>query len=104
MAVTYEQVRDWVLALPGGCEVMVESWGHPTLRVGDKMIAGGGPDSPTMSVKASKEDQAELIASAPAFGARIDECAEALSAFVDWSLHDVLHGRPGAPGRRRPPS
>ena len=65
MAVTYEQVREWVLALPGGREVMVESWGHPTLRVGDKMIAGGAPDSPTISVKASKEDQAELIASAP---------------------------------------
>ncbi len=65
MAVTWEQVRDWVLALPGGREVMVESWGHPTLRVGDKMIAGGGPGSPTMTVKASKEDQAELIASAP---------------------------------------
>ena len=43
MAVTYAQVRDWVLALPGGCEVMVESWGHPTLRVGDKMFAGGAP-------------------------------------------------------------
>ena len=65
MAVTYEQVRDWVLALPGGREVIVESWGHPTLRVGDKMIAGGAPGSPTMSVKASREDQAELIASAP---------------------------------------
>ncbi len=65
MAVTYEQVRDWVLALPGGREVMVEQWGHPTLRVGDKMIAGGAPGQPTMSVKASKEDQAELIASAP---------------------------------------
>ena len=65
MAVTYEQVRDWVLALPGGQEVMVESWGHPTLRIGDKMIAGGAPDSPTMSIKASREDQAELIAGAP---------------------------------------
>jgi hypothetical protein len=65
MAVTYEQVRDWVLALPGGREVMVESWGHPTLRVGDKMIAGGAPGSPTMSIKATKEDQAELIGSAP---------------------------------------
>lgn len=61
MAVTYEQVRDWVLALPGGREVMVESWGHPTLRVGDKMLATGGPGSPTMSVKASREDQAELV-------------------------------------------
>ena len=65
MPVTYEQVRDWVLALPGGCEVMVESWGHPTLRIGDKMIAGGAPDSPTMSIKASIQDQAELIAGAP---------------------------------------
>jgi hypothetical protein len=65
MAVTYEQVRDWVLALPGGREVMVESWGHPTLRIGDRMIAGGAPDSPTMSIKASIEDQAELIAADP---------------------------------------
>jgi hypothetical protein len=65
MAVTYEQVRDWVLALPGGREVMVDTWGHPTLRIGDKMIAGGAPDSPTMSIKASIEDQAELIAGAP---------------------------------------
>jgi hypothetical protein len=63
--VTYEQVRDWVLALPGGREVMVEAWGHPTLRVGDKMFAGGKPGRPTMTVKASKDDQAELIASAP---------------------------------------
>jgi hypothetical protein len=65
VAVTYEQVRDWVLALPGGREVMVESWGHPTLRVGDRMFATGAADSPTITVKASTEDQAELIASAP---------------------------------------
>jgi hypothetical protein len=65
VGVTYEQVREWVLALPGTREVMVESWGHPTLRVGDKMIASGMPDSPTITVKASKEDQAELIAAAP---------------------------------------
>ncbi|GHJ45076.1 hypothetical protein Cs7R123_24180 [Catellatospora sp. TT07R-123] len=65
MAVTYEQVRDWVLALPGGEEVMVAEWGHPTLRVNGKMFAGGAPDSPTMSLKASKEEQAALIAGAP---------------------------------------
>ncbi|GAB1645902.1 MmcQ/YjbR family DNA-binding protein [Krasilnikovia sp. MM14-A1259] len=65
MAVTYEQVRAWVLELPGTREVMVEQWGHPTLRVGDKMIAGGAPGSPTMSVKATREEQAELIAGAP---------------------------------------
>ena len=65
MSVTYEEVRAWVLALPGGREVMVESWGHPTLRCGDKIVATGAPDAPTMSVKASKGDQAELVAGAP---------------------------------------
>lgn len=63
--VTYAQVLEWVLALPGTQEVMVEEWGHPTLRVNNKMFAAGAPDSPSMSLKASKEDQAELIASAP---------------------------------------
>ena len=65
MAVTYEQVRDWVLALPGTREVMVEEWGHPTLRVGDKMFASGMPGGDTLSVKASKEEQADLVAAAP---------------------------------------
>jgi len=62
---TYLQVRDWVLALPGAEEVMVPEWGHPTLRVNNKMFAAGAPDAPTMSLKASKEEQAELIATAP---------------------------------------
>ncbi|HYN94079.1 MAG TPA: MmcQ/YjbR family DNA-binding protein [Pilimelia sp.] len=65
MAVTYAQAREWALALPGAEEVMVAEWGHPTLRVGGKMFASGGPDSPTMSVKASREEQAELIAADP---------------------------------------
>jgi hypothetical protein len=63
--VTYGQVRDWVLALPGGREVFVEAWGHPSLRVGDKMFAAGSPESPTISLKASREEQAELVAAAP---------------------------------------
>ena len=61
--VTYEQVKKWALALPGTADVFVEDWGHPTLRVNNKMFASGSPESPTMSVKASTEDQAELIAS-----------------------------------------
>ena len=65
MPVTYAEVRDWVLVLPGTSEVMVAEWGHPTLRVNDKMFASGSPESPTISVKASKEEQAELVASAP---------------------------------------
>lgn len=65
MPATYEQARDWVLALPGGEEVMVESWGHPTLRVNGKMFAGGSTGAGTMSVKCGKIEQAELLASAP---------------------------------------
>jgi hypothetical protein len=63
--VTYEQVKEWVLALPGTAEVFVEDWGHPTLRVNNKMFASGSPESPTLSLKASTEDQAELIATDP---------------------------------------
>lgn len=65
MAVTYEQLREWVLALPGTREVFVEEWGHPTLRYGDKMFASGQTGSPYASVKASPEEQAELLAAAP---------------------------------------
>lgn len=63
--VTYEQVRDWALALPGTAEIYVESWGHATLRVNNKMFATGAPESATMSVKASTVDQAELLAADP---------------------------------------
>ena len=65
MAVTYEQLKEWVLALPGCQEVHVDGWGHPTLRYGDKMFASGSPESSYASVKASPEEQAELIAAAP---------------------------------------
>ncbi|HEX6686372.1 MAG TPA: MmcQ/YjbR family DNA-binding protein [Candidatus Limnocylindrales bacterium] len=65
MAVKYEQVKEWVLALPGGEEVFVEEWGHPTLRVNGKMFASGMTGSKTMTVKASKEEQEALLAEAP---------------------------------------
>jgi hypothetical protein len=65
MAVTYDQLKSWVLALPGTQEVFVDQWGHYTLRYRDKMIASGDPSSEYASVKASVEDQAELLASAP---------------------------------------
>jgi hypothetical protein len=64
MAVTIAQVRTMALALPETTEVV--TWGTDlTWRVRDKMFAVGGPDSPSISVKASKEEQAELIAMAP---------------------------------------
>jgi hypothetical protein len=63
--VTYDQVKKWALALPGAQEIFVEEWGHPTLRVNNKMFASGSPESTRMSVKASTVEQAELIASDP---------------------------------------
>jgi hypothetical protein len=63
---TYADAQRIVATLPGGEEVIVVEWGdHPTFRVNNKMFASGAPDSTTMSVKASKEDQAELVASRP---------------------------------------
>jgi hypothetical protein len=63
---TYADAQRIVASLPGGEEVIVVEWGdHPTFRVNNKMFASGAPDSTTMSVKASKEDQAELVASRP---------------------------------------
>jgi hypothetical protein len=65
MGVTYAMIRDWVLALPGTQEVFVEQWGDHTLRCGAKMFVVGAPTSSFASVKASLEDQAELLAGAP---------------------------------------
>jgi hypothetical protein len=65
MGVTYGQIREWVLALPGTSEVFVDKWGEYTLRAGEKIIVIGDPERPTASVKASVADQAELLASAP---------------------------------------
>jgi len=62
---TYTDAQRIVAALPEGEEVYVAEWGHPTFRVRGKMFAAGAPDGPTMSVKASKEDQAELVAARP---------------------------------------
>jgi len=61
---TVAQVRTMALALPETAEVV--TWGTDlTWRVRDKIFVMGGPESPSVSVKASKEDQAELIAMAP---------------------------------------
>lgn len=65
MAVTYEQVRDWVLALPGGREVYVERWGTNTLRYGDRMLAMVREDGASLAVKATRDEQAELVGGAP---------------------------------------
>jgi hypothetical protein len=65
MGVAWPDLRDWVLALPGGREIFVDNWGEWTLRYGGKVFVIGGPEQATASIKASREDQAELIDSAP---------------------------------------
>ncbi|MGW6295768.1 type I polyketide synthase, partial [Streptomyces sp. NPDC055058] len=40
---------------------------------------------------------AELLATSPAFAARLAECADALAPHVDWDLAAVLRGDPDAP-------
>ncbi|WSB80316.1 type I polyketide synthase [Streptomyces sp. NBC_01775] len=42
-----------------------------------------------------------LLDSSPVFAASLRQCADALSAYVDWDLFDVLHERAGAPGFER---
>jgi hypothetical protein len=65
VSVSYEQLREWVLGLPGTQEVFVERWNEHTLRYGEKIFVMGDPNSSYASVKASLEEQAELLASAP---------------------------------------
>ncbi|MFJ3533761.1 type I polyketide synthase, partial [Streptomyces sp. NPDC090132] len=40
---------------------------------------------------------AQLLESSPVFAQAVVECESALSAYVDWSLTEVLNGAPGAP-------
>ncbi|HEV2896075.1 MAG TPA: MmcQ/YjbR family DNA-binding protein [Actinomycetota bacterium] len=42
-----------------------ETWGHPTFRVRDKMFATMSDDGRQATVKATKEEQAALVAAAP---------------------------------------
>ncbi|MFH8371862.1 type I polyketide synthase, partial [Streptomyces sp. NPDC018031] len=43
----------------------------------------------------------ELLDADPVFRAGMEECAEALAPFTDWSLPEVLRGAAGAPDLRR---
>ena len=64
MVVTFQQIREMALVLPGAEEVL--TWGtDTTFRVRGKMFAVTAPEAPYATVKASPEDQAELIAADP---------------------------------------
>ena len=59
--ITADEVRRLALSLPGAVEV--ETWGHPTFRVRDKIFASLGPDGVGGGVKTSLEEQSLLISS-----------------------------------------
>ena len=61
--VTADELRRVVLALPEAEER--ETWGHPTFRVRDKMFAALSDDGQLASVKATRQEQAALVAAAP---------------------------------------
>ncbi|WP_344595292.1 AMP-binding protein, partial [Streptomyces violaceusniger] len=44
---------------------------------------------------------AQLLQTSPVFAARLQECAEALAPYTDWSLIDVITGAPDAPSLER---
>lgn len=57
----YARFRALCLAMPASTEL--ETWGHPTFRVNNKVFAtiGGDEHGTSLSVKATHEEQAELI-------------------------------------------
>ena len=64
MPVTMQQVRKMALDLPETAEVL--AWeGELTWRVNNKIFVMGAPDSPSVSLKCTKDDQAELVAMDP---------------------------------------
>jgi hypothetical protein len=61
--ITADELRRVLLALPEAEER--ETWGHPTFRIRDKMFAALSDDGRQASVKATRQEQAALVAAAP---------------------------------------
>ena len=61
--VTSDELRRVVRSLPEAEER--ETWGHPTFRVRDKLFAAMSDDGRQASVKATRQEQAALLAAAP---------------------------------------
>ena len=64
---TAEELRAVVRSLPEATEI--ETWGHPTFRVGGKIFAGygGDEDRRELGVKTTPDMQAALVESNPRF-------------------------------------
>ncbi|UQI47359.1 type I polyketide synthase [Streptomyces sp. HU2014] len=68
----------------------------------DVTLGEAGSDRPPVFVFPGQGSQwpgmgARLLADAPAFRAKAEECATALAPYLDWDVLDVLRGAPGAP-------
>lgn len=59
----FQQFRHLCLGLPEAEEI--ETWGEATFRVRGRIFAMGSPEGSTVSVKASLDDQAGLVAMDP---------------------------------------
>ncbi|MFG1794534.1 type I polyketide synthase [Nocardia sp. NPDC049149] len=75
-------------------------------RAAENVVATGVPPGDTVFVFPGQGSQwvrmaAELLDTAPAFAAHIDQCAAVFADLVDWSLLDVLRDEPDAPRLER---
>ena len=61
--ITADEFRQVVRSLPETGER--ETWGHPTFRVRDKMFATLSDDGREATVKATRQEQAALVAASP---------------------------------------
>ncbi|MBO1418261.1 MmcQ/YjbR family DNA-binding protein [Streptomyces sp. FH025] len=61
--VTFDEFRTLALGLPEAARE--PTWGIETLRVRGRVFAMGSPEGESVTVKASREDQAELLAAEP---------------------------------------
>ncbi|NGO11633.1 acyltransferase domain-containing protein, partial [Streptomyces sp. HC44] len=76
-----------------GTQAAVEGSTHQAVREAVFVFPGQGSQWAGMA--------AELLDSAPVFAQVIEDCERALRPYRDWSLTDVLRGRPGAPALDR---
>jgi hypothetical protein len=80
--ITADELRRVVLSLPEAEER--ETWGHPTFRVRDKMFATLSDDGRQATVKATREEQAALVAAAPETFDVLPTSAGTAGSASDW--------------------
>ncbi|MFF9852572.1 type I polyketide synthase, partial [Streptomyces litmocidini] len=76
-----------------GTQATVEGSGHRSVREAVFVFPGQGSQWAGMA--------AELLDGSPVFARVVQDCERALRPYRDWSLTDVLRGRPGAPALDR---